>query len=105
MQLKGKMSRRLAVAFLALGFLAWGQQSSFAFTNGQYNLIRIAACITVPQADAEALFVVDSNSGGTLVIAEPLAVITVIPICHPGGQFYAFLNNGAVTNVAIIPGL
>jgi hypothetical protein len=65
MQLKGKMSRRLAVA---LGFLAWGQQSSFAFTN-------------------------------------PLAVITVIPICHPGGQFYAFLNNGAVTNVAVIPGL
>ena len=105
MQLLRKALQGLAVAFLALGFLALGPKSSYAFNNLQYNLIKIGACISAPQADFDALIVVDSNSGGTLVIVDALAIITVIPICHPGGQFYAFLNNGAVTNVAVIPNL
>jgi hypothetical protein len=105
MQLLRKASQGLVVAFLALGFLALGPKSSFAFNNLQYNLIKIQVCITVPFSGEDFLVVVDSNTGGTLVIGDALAIITVIPICHPGGQFYAFLNSGAVTNVAVIPGL
>ena len=105
MQLLGRIFRGLVVAFLALGFLALGPKPGFAFTNGQYNLIRIVSCISVPQSGQDVLFVVDSITGGTLVLADTLAIISVIPICHPGGAFYAFLNNGAVTNVAVIPGL
>src|SRR5579864_5211871 len=100
-----KMLRSLAIASFALGFLAFAPNSSFAFNNGMYNLIRIASCITVPEADTDVLFVADSNSGGTLVLADALAIVAVIPICHPGGQFYAFISNGAVTNVSVIPGL
>lgn len=103
--LMGKMLRSLAVAFLALGFLAFAPKSGFAFTNGQYNLIRIASCITVPETDTDVLFVADSNSGGTLILADALAIVAVLPICHPGGQFFAFISNGAVTNVSVIPGL
>lgn len=105
MQLIIKMARGLVVAFLALAVLALGPKPGFAFTDGQYNLIKIQACISVPESDFDALFVVDANSGGTLVLADALAIFSVIPICHPGGQFYAFLNNGAVTNVAVIPGI
>jgi hypothetical protein len=100
-----KTFRGLVVAFLALGFLALGPKPGFAFTNGQYNLIRIAACISIQGSTFDALVVVDSNTNGTLVIADAVALLSVLPICHPGGQFYAFLNNGAVTNVAVIPGL
>ena len=105
MQLMRKAFHGLVVAFFAFGFLALGPKSSYAFNNLQYNLIKISVCITVPFGDDEFLVVVDSNTGGTLVMGDVLAILTVIPICHPGGQFYAFLNNGAVTNVAVIPGL
>ena len=105
MQLLRKTFRGLVVACLALGFLALGPKPGFAFTNGQYNLIRIAACISIQESEFDALVVVDSNTTGTLVIADAAAILSIVPICHPGGQFYAFLNNGAVTNVAVIPGL
>jgi hypothetical protein len=105
MQLLRKAFQGLVVAFLALGFLALGPKSSFAFTNGQYNKITIGACVSVTESEFDVLFVVDSNTGGTLVLGDVLQVLAVLPICHPGGAFFAFLNNGAVTNVAIIPGL
>ena len=105
MQLMGKILRGVVVAFLALGFLALGPKSSFAFNNGMYNLIKIAACVSIQGSTFDALVVVDSNTNGALVIADAAALLSVVPICHPGGQFYAFLNNGVVTNVAVIPGL
>ena len=105
MQLLGKMLRGLIVAFAGLALIVVAAKSGFAFTNGQYNLIRIQSCISVPQSEQDVLFVVDSITGGTLVLADSLAIISVIPICHPGGAFFAFLNNGVVTNVAVIPGL
>jgi len=105
MQLMGKIARRVVVAFLALGFLALGPKPGFAFTNGQFNLIRIQNCITVPFSGEDFLLVSDAVTGGTLVLGDALAILSVLPICHPGGAFFAFLNNGAVTNVAVIPGL
>ena len=105
MQLLRKAFQGLVVAFLACGLITLAPKSSFAFTNGQYNLIRIAACISIQESEFDALVVVDSNTNGALVIADAVALLSVLPICHPGGQFYAFLNNGAVTNVAVIPGL
>ena len=103
MQLMRKAFQGLVVAFLAVGFLAMGPKSTYAFNNLQYNLVKIEVCISVPFNGEDFLVVVDSNTGGTLVMADALAILTVIPICHPGGQFYAFVNNGAVTNVAVIP--
>jgi hypothetical protein len=105
MQLMGKMLRGVVVAFLALGFLALGPKSSFAFNNGMYNLIKIEACASIREATFDAIVVVDSITNGALVIADAGAILSVVPICHPGGQFYAFLNNGVVTNVVVIPGL
>jgi hypothetical protein len=105
MQLIGKMLRGLVVAFLALGFLAVAPKSSFAFTNGQYNKITVQLCLSVPFNGEDFMVVVDSITGGTLVLGEPVAIIEVAPICHPGNSFFAFFNNGVVTNVAIVPGL
>jgi hypothetical protein len=105
MQLLRKAFQGLVVAFLALGFLALGPKSSFAFTNGQYNKITIQLCLSVPFEGFDFLVVSDSITGGTLVLGEPVAIIEVAPICHPGNSFFAFFNNGVVTNVAIVPGL
>ncbi len=105
MQLIGKMIRRLVVAFLALSFLTLGPKASYAFTNGQYNKITIQLCLSVPFNGEDFMVVVDSITGGALVLGEPVAIIEVAPICHPGNSFFAFFNNGLVTNVAIIPGL
>jgi hypothetical protein len=105
MQLIGKVLRGSVVAFLAFAFLALGPKESFAFTNGQYNKITIQLCLSVPFNGEDFMVVVDSNTGGVLVLGEPVAIIEVAPICHPGNSFFAFFNNGFVTNVAIIPGL
>jgi len=105
MQPIGKIFRGLVVAFLASGFLASAPKSSFAFTNGQFNKITIRLCLSVPVEGFDFLVVSDSITGGTLVLGEPVAIIAVAPICHPGNSFFAFVNNGVVTNVAIVPGL
>jgi hypothetical protein len=105
MQLMGKILRGVVVAFLALGFLALGPKSSFAFTNGQFNKITIQLCLSVPFGGEDFMVVVDSTTHQALVLGEPVAIIAVAPICHPGNSFFAFLNNGVVTNVAIVPGL
>src|SRR5690348_14769063 len=103
MQLLRNMFRGLVVAFLAFGLLAMAPTSSYAFNNLQYNLIKIQVCISVPFQGFDFLVVSDANTGGTLVLGETVGVLEVAPICHPGGQFYAFLNNGVVTNVAVVP--
>jgi hypothetical protein len=95
----------LAVAFAGLALLVVSPKPGSAFTNGQYNLIRIQACVSDPAGDEDFLVVYDSITGGALVMADALAILSILPICHPGGAFYAFLNNGAVTNVAVVPGL
>lgn len=105
MQLLGKMFRGLVVAFLALGFIALGPKSGFAFTNGQFNLIKIQLCESIVFDGFDFLVVVDSNSGGAIALGDAAQVLAVAPICHPGGQFFAFLNNGVVTNVSVVPGL
>jgi hypothetical protein len=105
MQLIGKMTRGLVVAVLALSFLTLGPKESFAFTNGQYNKVTIQLCLSFLFQGEDFMVVVDSNTGGALVLGEPVAIFEVAPICHPGNSFFAFFNNGVVTNVAIIPGL
>ncbi|HEV2552105.1 MAG TPA: hypothetical protein VGU20_32655 [Stellaceae bacterium] len=105
MQLFQKTFRGLVVAFLALAVLTLGPKPGFAFMNGQFNLIKIAVCESITQNDEDFLVVVDANTGGTLVLADVLTVLAVLPLCHPGNQFFAFFENGAVTNVAVVPGL
>jgi hypothetical protein len=105
MQLLRNMLRGLVVVALAFGLLAVAPKSSYAFNNLQYNLIKIQLCLSFPFQGFDFLVVSDANSGGTLVLGDAVAVLEVAPICHAGNQFYAFLNNGVVTNVAIVPGI
>jgi hypothetical protein len=105
MQLLRNMFRGLVVVALAFGLLALAPKSSYAFNNLQFNLIKIGVCESVVFSGFDFLVVVDSNTGGAIALGDAAQVLAVAPICHPGGQFYAFLNNGVVTNVAVVPGL